>query len=87
MPENIEKYEGLKRWYSGDWNSACQTIQPDGSIIIRLYAERDNRTFIFQVKDLYGENEEVLDHTELDNTPPGYILERMKKAKEASQNA
>ena len=45
---------------NGGFNVMNQERQPDGSMVIRLLSHKDNKLYRFQVKDLYGENEEVL---------------------------
>ena len=52
--------EGLKKLYRGDFNVMNQEQQEDGSIIITLYKRSEGKAYRFCVRDLYGENEEVL---------------------------
>jgi len=52
--------EGLKKLKTGEFNALDQIEQPDGSVIITLTKRGDDKTYRFQVKDLYGPDEEVL---------------------------
>ena len=52
--------KGLERLYSGNFNYMSQEQQSDNSIIITLSKHDEGKIYRFQVKDLYGENEEVL---------------------------
>ncbi len=73
----------LKQLYAGDFNNMEQNWQADGSVVITL--KRDNepeRSCKFRVKDLYGENEEVLEEEVIEVKVPKHILDRMKEAKE-----
>ncbi len=74
--------KGLKKLYSGDFNDMSQEQQPDGSVIITLSKRDEAQTFKFRVKDLYGENEEVLEEEVIEVKVPKHILDRMKEAKE-----
>ena len=73
--------EGLRKLYQGDFNDMSQEPQDDGSVIITLSKRGEGRTYRFRVKDLYGENEEVLEHEVIDTKPPKHILRRMKEAR------
>lgn len=53
--------KGLKKLYSGDFNSMSQEWQPDGSVIITLSKRGEDKVYRFRVKDLYGENEQEVD--------------------------
>ena len=52
--------EGLQKLKIGDFNTMSQKHQPDGSVIITLDKRGEGKVYRFCVKDLYGENEEVL---------------------------
>ena len=52
---------GIEKLKSGDFNDMSQDRQPDGSVIITLVRRGEGKTYRFRVKDLYGENEEVLE--------------------------
>jgi len=54
--------EGLRKLYAGDFNDMSQERQPDGTVIITLSKRGEHKTYRFRVKDLYGPNEEVLEH-------------------------
>lgn len=51
---------GLDKLKAGDFNTVRYEGQPDGSQIITLSRRGEGITYRFQVKDLYGANEEVL---------------------------
>jgi hypothetical protein len=85
MPSDIEQFEGYRRWLTGDWNACTQGRDESGNKTIEIYTERDGRKFKFTIKDLYGPNEQILTHTELDNTMPEHIQKRMARALEISQ--
>jgi len=72
--------EGLKKLYAGDFNSMHQQRQPDGSIVIILSTSGEKKSYKFRVKDLYGPDEEVLEHEVIQAKPPKHILDRMKEA-------
>ena len=74
--------EGLAKLYSGDFNTMNQDWQSDGSVIITLTKDGEDKSYRFKVKDLYGEHEEVLEHEVIETKPPKHILDRMKEAKE-----
>lgn len=52
--------KGIDKLKLGDFNDMTQAPQPDGSVIITLTKRGEGKIYRFQVKDLYGENEEVL---------------------------
>ena len=73
--------EGLRKLYTGDFNTMAQRPQPDGSVLITLSKRGEGKTYRFRVKDLYGEHEEVLEHEVIEHKPPKHVLDRMEKAK------
>jgi len=73
--------EGLKRLYSGDFNTMHQEVLLDGTIKVTLTKKGDKKAYRFQVKGLYTENEEVIEYEEANISPPSHILKRMKEAK------
>ncbi len=75
--------EGLRRLYTGNFNYMNQEWQPDGSVIITLSKDGENKIYRFKVRDLYGEHEEVLQHKVIPAGPPPWVLDRMKEAKKA----
>lgn len=72
---------GLRKLYSGDFNSMTQGWQPDGSVIITLAKDGEKKSYRLKVKDLYGENEEVLEHEVIPTGPPQWVIDRMEEAK------
>jgi len=51
----------LEMLKSGNFNSMEQRWQPDGSVILTLQKRGDEQIYKAHVKDLYGENEEVIE--------------------------
>lgn len=74
--------EGLRRLYTGNFNTMSQESKSDGSRVITLHKDGENKIYRFRVKDLYGENEEVLEHEEIDFSVSPRVLERIKMLKE-----
>ena len=74
--------KGLKKLYSGDFNVMTQEGQPDGSVVVTLSKRGENKSYRFRVKDLYGQNEEVLEHQVLPAGPPQWVKDRMEEAQE-----
>lgn len=77
--------EGLRKLYTGDFNSMNQEVQPDGSIIITLNKRGEDKTYKFRIKNLYQENEEVMEHEIRDTRAPKFVLDRMKQARKEIQ--
>ena len=72
--------EGLEKLKLGDFNDMSQEQQPDGSVLVTLTKRGDPHVYRFRVKDLYGENEEVLEHQVIPTGPPQWVKDRMKEA-------
>ena len=51
---------GIDKLKAGEFNSRSDVIQADGSSIITLWKRGEDKVYRFQVRDLYGEHEEVL---------------------------
>ena len=75
--------EGLVKLYTGDFNRLSSEEQPDGSKIYKLTKQGENKTYVFRVKNLYQEDEEVLEHKVIDHAIPGHIKNRMSEAKKS----
>ena len=73
--------EGLDRLYRGDFNTYVAEEQPDGSVIITLSKRGEGKSYRFRVRDLYGPDEELLEHEVIETKPPQHVLDRMKEAK------
>ena len=54
--------EGLARLYAGDFTGIGQETLEDGSVLITLSKRGEGCTYRFRVKNLYQENEQVLEH-------------------------
>ena len=52
---------GLAKLKAGDFNNMSQEWQPDSSVIITLTSRKWEGQERFRVRDLYGENECLLD--------------------------
>ena len=76
------------RYYLGGHNCVSQEWQEDGSVIITLSKRGDKNKHIYRVKNLYKENEEVLEHkvVETGKGSPAFIQNRIKKAKREIQS-
>ena len=72
--------KGLEKLYTGDFNIMSQELKPDGSIVITLSKNKEKETYRFRVKNLYQENEEILEHEIIDTGPPKFIQERRRIA-------
>lgn len=75
--------KGLMKLYKGDFTTMIQNRPPDGSVIITLTSTNYPETYKFRVKDLYGPDEEVLEHEVIQPGPPEHIRLRMEEAKNA----
>jgi len=73
--------KGLRKLYAGDFNDMSQEWQPDGSVIITLSRRGENKTYRFRVKNLYKENEKVLEHEVIEAKIPKFLEDRMEEAK------
>ena len=54
--------EGLEKLYAGDFNGMKQEALPDGLVMITLSKRGEGKVYRFRVRNLYKENEEVLEH-------------------------
>ena len=72
---------GHTKLYSGDFNTMAQQCQPDGSVIITLSKRGEKVTYRFRVRDLYGPQEELLEHQVIPTGPPPWVIDRMREAK------
>jgi len=73
--------EGLSKLYAGDFNDMSQEKQPDGSVIVTLYKRGDGVSYRFRVMDLYGENEQLLEHEVIRPDVKPWLKQRMDQAK------
>ncbi|MGB8706840.1 MAG: hypothetical protein WCD72_02665 [Dehalococcoidia bacterium] len=71
--------EGLRKLYSGEFNSGGVEILPDGSQRITLSSDGDDKVYRFRVKNLYQADEKVLEHEVISIDTPEYIKKRMKE--------
>lgn len=53
----------------------------DGSVVITLSTEGDPETYRFRVMDLYGENEQLLEHQVIRPDSRPWLKQRMDQAK------
>ncbi|GAI38280.1 unnamed protein product [marine sediment metagenome] len=75
-------YEGIRKYYLGEWNTCAGKDCDDGSQQIILSSVKSDKIYRFRVKDLYGENEQVLEYQEIIAKTPEYIKQRMAEAKQ-----
>lgn len=52
---------GIEKLKSGDFNDMSQEWLDDNTVLITLSKRGEGKVYRFKVKDLYGENEEVLE--------------------------
>lgn len=71
-----------RRLYSGDYNYMSQEWQPDGSVIVTISGGRSGQVHRLHVRDLWGENEEVLTESNIPQNIPPHIQARFAELKE-----
>jgi len=71
--------EGLQKLYSGDFNTGGVEILADGSQLITLSSDGDNKVYRFRVKNLYQPDEQVLEHEVISIEAPEYMKKRIKE--------
>ncbi|GAH99902.1 unnamed protein product [marine sediment metagenome] len=74
-------YEGIRKYYSGEWNHCYSKDLDDGSELVVLSSVKDNKVYRFRVRDFCGPAEEVLEYQESDVGPLDHILKRQAEAK------
>jgi len=79
--------EALRRLYAGDFNEMIQEPQPDGSVIITLSSENEEFSYRFRVRDLYGPDEEVLEHEIVRPELKPWLKQRLDQAAKQKKNA
>ena len=72
--------KGLLKLYRGDFNSMHVENLPDGSQRITLAKDSHPNIYRFRVKNLYQEDEELLEHEVINIKQPEYIKKRVKEA-------
>jgi hypothetical protein len=73
---------GQRRLYSGDYNEMHQDRQPDGTVIVTISGGRSGQHHRMHVRDLWGEQEEVLTEEAIHPGPPPHIQARFDELKE-----
>ena len=73
--------DGINKLYLGDFNIMNQEVQTDDSVIITLFKNGENNRYKFRVKNLYGENEEVLEEEVIELEILSHVKNRMEEAK------
>lgn len=71
---------GQRRLYSGDYNYMSQEWLADGSVTVTISGGRRNQTHRLHVKNLWGEQEEVLSEEEIKSEPPEWLKKRLEEA-------
>ena len=51
---------GIEKLKAGDFNSMSQTDRVGDEVTVTLSKRGEGKVYLFRVKDLYGENEEVI---------------------------
>jgi len=70
----------LLKLYRGDFNTMHVETLPDGSQRITLTKDGENKIYRFRVKNLYQEDEELLEDEVLTVKTPAHIKKRVKEA-------
>jgi len=73
--------DGLRKLYRGDFNTMEQEWQPDGSVVITLSKNGEDKVHRFRVRNLYQADEELVEDEVIQTTTPPWITARMKEAK------
>jgi len=73
---------GQRRLYSGDYNYLSQEWQPDGTVIVTVSGGRSGQVHRMHIRDLWGEDEEVLTEEIVHPGPPPHIAARFDELKE-----
>jgi len=82
MKSETIKHKGIQKLYCGDFNSIFVEKLPDGSQKITLTKDGEDKVYRFHVKNLYQEDEEILEYSEESiGEIPAHIKERMEKAR------
>lgn len=71
---------GQRRLYSGDYNYMSQEWQPDGTVILTVSGGKSGQVHRLHVRDLWGENEEVVTEETIHPGPPPHIAARLAQA-------
>ncbi len=74
-------YEGIRKYYAGEWNHCYSKDLDDGSELVVLSSVKDDKVYRFRVRDFYGPGEEVLEYEELLLSTSDYIVQRQREAK------
>lgn len=77
--------QGQRRLYSGDYNSMQQDRQPDGTVIVTVSGGRTPLVHRMHIRDLWGENEEVLSEEKVNNEVPEWLLARLEWGREGRE--
>jgi hypothetical protein len=75
--------KGIHKLYNGDFNVMQVENQTDGSQVITLTKDGEDKVYRFRVKNLYQIDEEVLEDEVLKVVTPAHIKKRVE---EANQN-
>ena len=74
--------EGLRKLYAGEYNNLNLEYLEDGIIVVTLSKRGEKKLYQFKVRNLSAENEELLEHKEIEIKQPKYMKDRIRKAKE-----
>lgn len=70
----------LLKLYRGDFNTMHVETLPDGSQRITLTKDGEDKVYRFRVKNLYQEDEELLEDEVLTVSTPAHIKKRVEEA-------
>ena len=74
--------EGLRKLYAGEYNSLKFEYLEDGITVVTLFKRGERKLYQFKVKNLSAEDEELLEHKEIEIKQPKYMEDRIREAKE-----
>jgi len=72
--------EGLRKLYTGQFNTMTQEHLADGTVTITLSSHDGNKVYRFRVKNLYQKDEELLEDEVIKVEMPAHIKKRVKEA-------
>jgi hypothetical protein len=72
--------KGIHKLYRGDFNTMNVEALPDGSQRITLTSDGEDKAYRFRVKNLYQEDEELLEEEVIKIEQPEHIKKRVKEA-------
>lgn len=74
--------EGLRKFYAGEYNDLNLEHLGDGTTIVTLFKHGEKKLYQFKVRNLLKEDEELLEHKEIEVKQAKHIKDRIEKARE-----